>query len=150
MTILQNPHDHLYKSTWKLFPSRACSMQAIMPILLPVPKFGLAQIPHGHLTRHNGLYTEHRASYAPPSLPIILLTNSLPFLLPRKSTIFFQKVLQFLSKSFFHTLLIATIECKTMHVWWRPLLLLLLFSFLSEFLHFGGKKVEVQTTQRTF
>lgn len=32
---------------------------------------------------------------------------TLSFLLLRKSTIFFQKVLQFLSKSFFHTLLIA-------------------------------------------
>jgi hypothetical protein len=66
MFILQNPHDNLYKSTLKLFPSRACSVQAIVPILLPIQKFGLAPIPHGHLTRHNGLYTEHRTSYAPP------------------------------------------------------------------------------------
>jgi hypothetical protein len=48
-----NPHAHV---VWKPLCSGACQVQAIVPVSLLVQKSWLTQIPHRHLTGHNGLY----------------------------------------------------------------------------------------------
>jgi len=48
---------------WKSLCNGLCWVQVIMPILLPIRQFGLAQIPCKHLTKHNRLYLTLSITY---------------------------------------------------------------------------------------
>jgi hypothetical protein len=90
--------------------------------------------PNSSWAPHQAQWPVHRAHNKlwPPPPSQSYCSLNLSFLLPRKSTTFFQKALQFLLMSFLYTLLIATIECEQRMYDEGFIIIIIIIIFFSE------------------